>query len=214
MRHRTVEEYSQGLALSLDDVTRLETAVQTMLTLARLEQPAPTEIPSVAVQSCSLRDVIEDALNQSKALAELKTVSVHLDMVPDVRVPIDNRDGLLLCSNILLNALQHATNGATVRIHSLMAGNRVRLTVEDQGEGIPQQDRDRVFEPFYRGDPSRSRRSGGTGLGLSICRAICERAGGSTEIDNKPTGGALVTVLLPTQLAAFNSPFSASLKVT
>jgi signal transduction histidine kinase len=160
MRHRTVEEYSQGLALSLDDVTRLETAVQTMLTLARLEQPAPTEIPSVAVQSCSLRDVIEDALNQSKALAELKTVSVHLDMVPDVRVPIDNRDGLLLCSNILLNALQHATNGATVRIHSLMAGNRVRLTVEDQGEGIPQQDRDRVFEPFYRGDPAQPEERG------------------------------------------------------
>jgi signal transduction histidine kinase len=86
------------------------------------------------------------------------------------------------------------------------------MTVRDQGEGISDKDRDSVFEPFYRGDPSRSRKSGGTGLGLSICKAICERAGGTIEITNDPAGGALVMVTLPARTTASDSTLSASLK--
>ena len=88
----------------------------------------------------------------------------------------------------------------------------VQLTVQDQGEGISEEDRASVFEPFYRGDPSRSRKSGGTGLGLSICKAICERAGGTIEIANHPAGGAVVTVRLPAEEAASDSTLSSSLK--
>ncbi len=128
------------------------------------------------------------------------------------RLPIDSRDALLLCSNILLNALQHSPNGSTVRIAVTADEESARLTVRDQGEGISDEDRDHVFEPFYRGDPSRSRKSGGTGLGLSICKAICERAGGSIEIANHPAGGALVTVTLPAEAMAAGSTLSASLK--
>ena len=115
-------------------------------------------------------------------------------MTADAKVPIDSRDALLLCSNILLNALQHSPTGGTVRIALSVGGETAWLTVQDQGEGISEQQRAHLFEPFYRGDPSRSRKSGGTGLGLSICKAICERAGGSIEIANSPAGGALVTV--------------------
>jgi signal transduction histidine kinase len=71
------------------------------------------------------------------------------------------------------------------------------LTIQDDGEGIAEEDIPHVFEPFYRGDASRSRKSGGTGLGLSICKAICNRAGGSIEIANHRAGGVLVTVFLP-----------------
>ena len=177
MRKRTVEEYSQGLALSLDDFTRMESTVQKMLTLARLEQSAGGEGSQAGLKSCSLRGVIEDAVNQSKPLAELKGIEVSLDFNADARVPIDGRDVLLLCSNILLNALQHSPQGATVRISVDVDEETARLMVQDQGEGISEEDRAYIFEPFYRGDPSRSRKSGGTGLGLSICKAICERAG-------------------------------------
>jgi signal transduction histidine kinase len=208
MRKRTVEEYTRGLVLSLDDFTRLESTVQRMLTLARLEQPAGSEVRHF----CSLRSVMEDAIHQSEPLAELKSIEVRFDSSADARVPIDSRDGLLLCSNILLNALQHSPEGGTIRIATEVKPEAVFLTFQDQGEGISEEDRANVFEPFYRGDPSRSRKSGGTGLGLSICKAICERTGGSIEIENHSGGGALVTVKLPAEALAPVSVPSASLK--
>jgi signal transduction histidine kinase len=212
MRKRTVEEYTRGLALSLDDFTRLESTVQRMLALARLEQPTDSDSSKVLPQSCSLRDVIEEAVHQGKPLAELKGIEVSLDLNADARVSIDSRDALLLCSNILLNALQHSPDGTAVRITMDVREETVRLKVQDQGEGISEADRVYVFEPFYRGDPSRSRKSGGAGLGLSICKAICERVGGSIEIANNAGGGALVTVTLPAKPVAPPPIPSASLK--
>ncbi len=211
MRKRTPEEYVQGLAVSLEDITRLESTVEKMLTLARLEQPAESHDASAASQSCSLRDVIYDAVHQSKPFAQLKAIEVAIEINADVRLPIDSRDALLLSSNILLNALQHSPDHATVHITVTADEGMARLTVRDQGEGISDEDCDHVFEPFYRGDPSRSRKSGGTGLGLSICKAICERAGGSIEIANYAPGGALVTVTLPAKVEV-SSTLSASLK--
>jgi signal transduction histidine kinase len=112
----------------------------------------------------------------------------------------------------LLNAVQHSPDGSTVRITLTVNEQTVQLTVKDRGEGISVEDRLHLFEPFYRGDPSRSRKSGGTGLGLSICRAICERAGGTIEITNGTSGGALVTVTLPAEVLEDTSGLSASLK--
>jgi signal transduction histidine kinase len=212
LRKRTLEEYEQGLALGLEDFTRLESTVEKMLTLARLEQPFDSQRLSAPRQFCSLRDTVEDAVQQSKPFAQLKSVEIAVDFSSDVSVPIDGRDALLLCSNILLNALQHSPEGVAVKIAAHAEEQMVRLTVQDQGPGISGEDQAHIFEPFYRGDPSRSRRSGGTGLGLSICKAICERVGGSIEIANRPAGGALVTVRLPAKVTPSPSTHSASLK--
>ncbi|MGA7170844.1 MAG: ATP-binding protein [Candidatus Sulfotelmatobacter sp.] len=213
MRKRTLEEYSQGLALSLEDVTRLESSVEKMLTLARLEQPIESYGGSGGVsQSCSLRDILEDAVHQSEPLARLRRIEVTVECRADARVPVDSHDAFLLCSNILLNALQHTPGESTVRIEATTDEKSVRVTVQDQGEGVSDEVRAHIFEPFFRGDPSRSRKNGGTGLGLSISKAICERAGGSIEIANNPTGGALVTVRLPAEVTAIGSPLSGSLR--
>ena len=213
MRKRSAEEYSRGLALSLDDITRLEMTVQKMLTLARLEQPAEGNGSDSVAQSCSLRDVVEDAVHQSRPLAELKGISMSVECSADARVPIDSRDALLLCSNIVLNALQHSPDGMNVHVRLTSEVDSACLTVQDQGEGVSDEDRPYLFEPFYRGDPSRSRKSGGTGLGLSICKAICERVGGSIEISNATAGGAIVTVRLPVKSQAADSALSASVNV-
>src|SRR5450631_437796 len=143
MRERTVEEYSQGLALCLDDFTRLEMTVQKMLTLARLEQP-PSHALEPAFQSCSLRDAIEEAVHQSKPLADLKSIRVVVEFTAETRVPIDSRDALLLCSNILLNALQHGSEGSAVQIAVAVDEDTTRLTVQDQGDGILDKDRAHV----------------------------------------------------------------------
>ncbi len=209
MRRRSAEEYGRGLALSLDDFTRLEKTVEKMLTLARLEQPREGR-----EQHCNLNDVLEDAVQQSSSFAELKGVALETSLEMSAVAPLDSRDAALLCSNILVNALQHSPQGGTVKIRLTGTSNRAVLTVADEGSGINEEDKPFLFEPFYRGDASRSRKSGGTGLGLSICRAICDRVGGSIEIANGLTGGAAVTVVLPVSEAATGSPaaLSGSLK--
>jgi signal transduction histidine kinase len=230
MRRRTIEQYEQGLALSLDDFTRLEMTVQKLLTLARLEQPEQIAEGRGLPPASSLRDAVEEAMSQNRPLAELKGIEVKFEIgrdaqmfgvlqMPgpqapgDAQVPIDRRDAALLCSNILHNALQHSRDGSRVDIGLSVEGQRVRLTVRDRGEGIAEEDLRYIFEPFYRGDPSRSRKSGGTGLGLSICKAICDRVGGTIGVTNHPGGGALAIVNLPmVAVITAESSLSASFK--
>jgi two-component system OmpR family sensor kinase len=212
MRRRTVDEYERGLALSLDDFTRLELTVQKLLTLARLEQPLQSTSAKTTPPSTSLRDAVEEAIHQSEPLAQLRGVEVRFDSTTDAIVPVDSHDLLLLCSNILLNALQHSRSGVSVLISLTTNSQTVQLTIRDHGEGIAEEDRSYIFEPFYRGDPSRSRKSGGTGLGLSICKAICDRTNGSIELANHPAGGVLATVTLPALSAPPSPALSASIK--
>jgi signal transduction histidine kinase len=196
MRPRTVEEYQRGLERCLEDNARIETTVHEMLTLARVEHGEAMAGERESAQ-CAIRECVETSIQQSEAFAQLRQVKVTLNAVADAIVGIEERDGVLLCSNLLLNALQHSPAGSTVEL-SLTADDRtVILTVRDEGTGIAGDELAHVFEPFYRGDDSRDRKSGGTGLGLSICKAICDRASGSISIVNGASGGAVATVRLP-----------------
>lgn len=192
MKRRTVEEYEKGIALGVSDIERLEKTVGKMLTLARLEQSGTSE-----AQSCSIDEVLLDTLTQSQAFADVKRVRLTSSIQSADRVPVSREDANLLCSNVIVNAIQHSPENTEVHIRSRSESETVSITVRDQGRGVNEEDRPFLFDPFYRGDQSRNRKSGGTGLGLSICRAICDRANGSIRIENHPEGGALVTILLP-----------------
>ena len=196
MKRRTVEEYERGLSLGLEDIGRMETTVYKMLTLARLEQ-SPKEVQ----QSSNLCDAVEEAIGQSRPFAALRQVIVkHEAPVDGAAVSLSSDDAVLLCSNLLVNALQHSPPMATIEFKMTREAGTVVLCIRDHGEGIREEDRPFLFDAFYRGDVSRSRKSGGTGLGLSICKAICIRAGGSISIGNHPDGGAVVEVHLPASL--------------
>ena len=192
MKRRTVQEYEQGLTLGLDDIGRLETTVAKMLTLARLEQTRREG------ESCGFAEAVSEAISQSQPFAHYRQVQVVLSLDGDAGVvPLNKEDALLLCSNILINALQYSPAGGVVDVTLASEGGSIQLQVRDRGPGIMEHDLPYLFEAFYRGDASRSRKTGGTGLGLSICKAICDRAGGSMVIANHPQGGAQVTVNLP-----------------
>ena len=197
MKKRTADEYSRGLAISLDDFIRLETTVEKLLTLARLEQPPRIRDSRSTSFSCSIKKIIEEAVHQSSSFAQLKEIKVTTDLAEDAEIPLDRRDALLLCSNILVNAQQHSYKGGKVHISLSRQEDNVVLACRDWGEGIAEEDQPFLFDAFYRSDVSRSRKSGGTGLGLSICKAICTRVGGTIDISNHDGGGALVIVILP-----------------
>jgi signal transduction histidine kinase len=98
--------------------------------------------------------------------------------------------------NLIVNAQRYG-NGAIV----LISGDRDTVTIEimDNGAGIPEADLERVFEPFFRLEKSRSRNTGGTGLGLSIVRQIIDEHGGRLEIASVPDTGTTITVILPVE---------------
>jgi signal transduction histidine kinase len=200
MKRRTVEEYEQGLVLGLEDIARMETTVRKMLTLARLEQSSENE-----PQTSSLAAAVEEAIVQSKPFAQLRQVSVMQES-PDFEamIPLSHEDAVLLCANPLINALQHSSPNGVVHVTTMREAGTVTLRIRDHGEGIREEDRLFLFDAFYRGDLSRSRKSGGTGLGLSICKAICSRASGTITIANHPEGGAVVEIRLP--IFSANSP--------
>nr|WP_246302110.1 ATP-binding protein [Granulicella arctica] len=102
-----------------------------------------------------------------------------------------------LLVNLLTNAVQHSPAASEVRVGVACDGATVELLVEDFGEGIAAEVLPFVFDRFYRGDPSRSRKTGGTGLGLAICKTIVERARGSIRIESVRGSGTKVLVTLP-----------------
>ena len=96
--------------------------------------------------------------------------------------------------NVIENALRY---GESAAVSALRTGDMIRISVADSGPGIPDSELDRVFEPFYRLEKSRSRETGGTGLGLSIARTIVQAHGGAITLTNRLTGGLDVTLEIP-----------------
>ena len=196
MRKRTLEEYGRGLEVCLTDILRIEDTVAKMLTLARVEYA----YDRAGVHSGSGSDLtllLQEGITQLESLAELKQVVVRINSPQRILVAISEQDSRLLCINLLLNALQHSLPRTEVKTEVMKSDGWVRLRIVDQGTGIPAEALPHIFEPFFRQDSSRDRRSGGTGLGLAICKGICERAGGVISIRSELGQGTEVSVRLP-----------------
>jgi PAS domain S-box-containing protein len=114
-----------------------------------------------------------------------------------LRAGIDRDRITQVLANLLSNAVKFSEAGTTVTTRVEDGGDCVRLSVTDQGSGIPEAFRDRVFQRFAQADGTNSRRSGGTGLGLSICKAIVEQHGGTIRFDSVAGQGTTFVVELP-----------------
>jgi signal transduction histidine kinase len=102
-----------------------------------------------------------------------------------------------LIYNLLDNAVKYSKPGGTVFLRAEAGDDAVRLSVRDEGIGIPQDDLPRIFERFYRADKSRTSQQPGTGLGLSIVKHIVQLHGGTVEANSQLGQGTTITVVLP-----------------
>lgn len=212
MRQRTPEEYEAGVEVSLMDCERIEEIVARMLTLARAEHLSTAEHVS---GTADLDEAVITTAQQFQSMAEVRSVTLTLAAHEPALVPLSSEECSLLCSNLLLNALQHSPPRSEVRMMLQPEADWVALRIEDQGDGIDPALLPHVFERFSRGDPSRSRNTGGTGLGLAICKAIVDRAGGTIALQSEPGRGTTAVVRLPrTALPAVPAPVEASLQET
>jgi signal transduction histidine kinase len=171
-----------ALSSTLEEVVQLSTLVEDLLGLARAEAVRPS-----AVNLVELDEVVTDAARgRAVTVTALEPVTVHGDAAGLRRA----------VSNLLENATRHAVT--TVSISLVVQAERARLTVADDGPGIPVGDRERVFERFARLDESRTTATGGAGLGLAIVRAVVASHGGVMGIADPPGGqGTVVWLELP-----------------
>ena len=199
MRDRSTADYRAGLEVCLEDCIRLESTVLQMLTLAKVEYESDyrTSLPNETVE---IAEQVEEAVRQFSSLARLKRIYVRFTKTSSARVCLEEKEALLLFSNLIHNALQHSPLDSVISVNLMESDGFLTVTIEDQGVGIPEQMLPHIFEPFFRADSSRDRKSGGTGLGLAICKAICDRVGGSISVTSSISSGTRVSVRLPSQI--------------
>lgn len=197
LKPRSAVEYQVGLERCETDCIRLEELVGDMLMLARLED-AQLDSPKESLTQTDIVKCVRDTMEQFRPVAALRSVPVFLSAPPCLCLPLTSSECTLLCSNILMNALQHSGSGSAVTITLADEDSGfAACSIEDCGDGIDAADLPHVFERFYRGDPSRARGTGGTGLGLAICRAIVEKAHGEITIASEPGQGTKVVFRIP-----------------
>lgn len=175
------------------EAARLARLVRDLLDLARLEE-AGSDRRRTAVD---LPEVVRGQADRVAAVAEERGVTVRLDLPDEATVRAVPEDVRLIVDNLLENAVRYNRADGRVDVRVRVAEDAVELLVADSGIGIPEADRDRIFERFYRIDKGRSRAAGGTGLGLSLVRNAVQRLGGRLTLDSELGQGSTFRVQLP-----------------
>jgi two-component system OmpR family sensor kinase len=173
-----------------EESIRMTGLVDDMLVLARLDQGRPLEQEPVDLQA-----IASDAVADARAVAPNRDIKLS----SSGRVVVNGDDTRLrqVVGNLVRNALVHTPSQTTIDVSLSTEDSVAKLSVADHGPGIPAEDVDRIFESFYRADPSRSRDSGGSGLGLSIVSAVVTAHGGHVIVRETEGGGATFEVELP-----------------
>ncbi len=173
-----------------EESVRMSTLVDDMLLIARLDQGRPLETKAV-----DLRAIASDAAADARAVAPHREITINAS--DPVMVRGDDTRLRQVVGNLVRNALVHTPSGTPIEIGVTTQNGTAQLTVTDHGPGLQIEDKSKIFEPFYRADPSRSRDSGGAGLGLSIVTAVVAAHGGRVDVKETSGGGATFEVELP-----------------
>ncbi|GAB3481170.1 ATP-binding protein [Marinomonas epiphytica] len=179
-----VEKTIEGLE---DDVEELNTLVDEVLTYGKLEEGAL----ALNFENVSVHHLVSDILQNNQSL--LKKLSVDVQVDTNSTAIADEHHLRRALQNLILNASKYANSKISVTFTE--DTERWMLDIEDDGPGIPFEDRDKVFIPFQRLDNSRTRASGGYGLGLAIVQRIAFWHGGAVLIGDSDTGGAKFSLI-------------------
>jgi two-component system phosphate regulon sensor histidine kinase PhoR len=188
------------LKVMADEARRMQRLVEDLISLSRIEAEK-YRLPDASVD---LADLVSEVHSELMDSADARAGDIVTDIVADVP-PVDG-DRVQLSQalhNLIGNAMKYGRAGTPVTVKlGRDANNMVRLSVGDEGDGIPPEHIPRLTERFYRVDSGRSRALGGTGLGLAIVKHIVERHRGRLDIASQVGRGTVVTILLPAALSS------------
>ncbi len=193
-----IDTEKQFLGVISSESERMARIVTDLLTLSKLDYGRM----ELRMTRFSLADMLHNVANAMKLTAEDSGHALAVDTPDDLPKIVGDRERIeQVVVNILSNAVKYTPSGGHIRLSACtLSGNRVRITVEDDGVGIPAADVPRLFERFYRVDKARSRAAGGTGLGLAIAKEIVEQHEGKIALASEYGKGTTVTITLPTDL--------------
>jgi two-component system phosphate regulon sensor histidine kinase PhoR len=184
----------QFLETILANAHRMQPLVDDLLDLARIESGRWQ--PDLA--ALDLTDVAAEVVSDFAGRGDERGVTISTDIRPGAGTLLADPEGVrLVLRNLIDNALRYTPAGGVITLRCRVDEEGISLQVEDTGTGIPREHLSRVFERFYRVDPSRSRVEGGTGLGLAIVRHTVEAHGGRVEIESLLGEGTRVTAWFP-----------------
>lgn len=187
------------LARKFVGVTRSETErmirlVNDLLQLSRLDSRQWI----VMKERTDIVDMLDEVADRFSVQTQNRNIRIHIQAETGVRFAWLDRDQIdQVLDNLVSNAVKYTPDGGTVRIVARRIDDKLMLSVEDSGIGIPKKDLERIFERFYRVDKARSRNMGGTGLGLSIAREIIRAHGGTIGIESEVNKGTKVAFMIP-----------------
>jgi signal transduction histidine kinase len=184
----------------LEEVNRLNRLVDSLLVLSRADAGA------VKLQNVTfpILDIARECVSLLQVLVDEKSQTLVLEGDPDALVECDRLFLRQALVNILHNAVRYSPAGSRISVRVWRESAHVVVEVADNGPGIPPEHAGKVFERFYRVDPSRSREGGGAGLGLSIAQWAVETHGGTILLHNLPGSGSAFQIRLPARTAVMS----------
>jgi len=176
-------------AMMEGDLDELDHLIDTSLTYARFER----EAPEPHFSSVRFAEWLSDEVDAVRLLGRDLTITVDTAKLPEnLSIDLDRKAMPYALRNLLRNAFKYA--GKQILVSAELQQDRIVVHVDDDGIGIPPEDREHVFSAFTRLDRSRDRATGGYGLGLAITRRVLELHGGTATADAAPLGGARFTL--------------------
>jgi heavy metal sensor kinase len=190
---KNVTDYQEIVGSMLEEADRLSHVVETLLTLSRWESgrvhPRADDV--------DLGELVRDVAAQLAVLAEDRDITIDVTIGPSLRLTTDDVMARQAFCNVLDNAIKYTRAGGRIRIWSASPAGEHHVVVDDEGPGIPEDQRQQVLERFYRIDGGYTRRLGGAGLGLAIVHWAMTANGGRVAIADNDAGGARVVLAWP-----------------
>jgi len=187
------EETRRSFALDIErEADRLNRLVGNLLDMSRIEggalKPEKEWYP--------IDELIHDVLDRMRFLLQDRDVRLFLpENLPPVELDYLQMDQVL--TNLIENVIRYTPSGSLIEIRVQVVDEEMTISIADKGPGIPPNDRERIFDKFYRVLSTQRKGKEGSGLGLAVCRGLVEAHGGHIWVENREEGGAIFRFTLP-----------------
>jgi signal transduction histidine kinase len=187
-----IEPTNERLSICYEEILRLTRLVKDLEKLYSYEQ----DYKDISKTKFNIGELVQNVITNFESEYKKKNINVNFNNI-NLTLNADKDKITQVIINLLSNAIKYTNEGGSIKIKLLQHNNGIKLIVKDNGIGIPDEDKEYIFERFYRVDKSRTRLTGGAGIGLSIVKAIIDSHNGSIDIESIEGDGTTFNVYIP-----------------